>query len=63
MADIITAIGDTITAFVGWFASVSTALLSNNLVLLILGLGVAGLVFAFVMSLVGKIKGGKRRKR
>lgn len=63
MAAIITAIGSVITGFVTWFGAVASALIANDLVLLILGLGVTGLVFAFVMRLVGKIKGGKKRRK
>lgn len=61
MAEIITSIGTVITGFATWFSSIATALISNDLVLLIVGLGVAGITFGFVMSIVAKLR-GKRKK-
>ena len=62
LTSIISAITAVFTAFIGWFADMGTALVGNEIVLLVIGLGVVGIVFAFVMSLIGKIKGKKRRR-
>ena len=63
MAEIITSIGTVITGFSTWFSSIATALISNDLVLLIVGLGVAGITFGFVMSIVSKLRANRSKKK
>lgn len=56
MTEIITAIGTVITGFATWFGDIATALIANDLVLLMIGLAITGFVFGLVMSLVKKLK-------
>jgi multisubunit Na+/H+ antiporter MnhC subunit len=63
MDGIITAVGTVLTGFSTWFASVSTMLLGNDLVKLIIALGIISLLIGLVMSLVSKIRGRKKRRR
>ena len=63
MSGIITAVGQVVTGFVGWFGDIATELIANDLVLLILGVGITTLVFGLVMGLVSRIKAGKRKGR
>ena len=64
MADLITSVTTIITAFLGWFSSVSTALIANPMIALMFGLGIALLIYKLVVKLVGKasFRSSKRRR-
>ena len=53
-----------ITNFLTWFGNVCTSLISNPLVSLMFGMGIALLIYKLVIKLVGKasFRGGKRRR-
>lgn len=64
MDGIITATGLVVTAFSTWFASLSTMLLANDLVKLIIALGLITMVIGLIMGLVAKLRGrGKKRRK
>lgn len=53
-----------ITNFLSWFSSVCTSLISNPLVALMFGMGIALLIYKLVIKLVGKASfRGKGRRR
>ena len=52
-----------ISNFTSWFTSVTTALISNPLIALMFGMGIALLIYKLVVSLVGKASYRKRGKR
>lgn len=64
MADLISSVTTIITAFLSWFASVSTALIANPMIALMFGLGIALLIYKLVVRLVGKasFRSSKRRR-
>ena len=53
-----------ITNFLTWFGSVCTSLISNPLIALMFGMGIALLVYKLVIKLVGKasFRSSKRRR-
>jgi hypothetical protein len=63
MDGIITAVGTVITGYTAWFGSISTMLIGNDLVKLLIALGIIGLLIGVVMGLVAKLRGRKKRRR
>ena len=52
-----------LTSFLSWFASVSTALISNDLVMLMFGISICILIYKLGLGLVSKASFRKSRKR
>lgn len=52
-----------LTSFLSWFASVCTALISNDLVMLMFGISIAILIYKLGLGLVSKASFRKSRKR
>ena len=53
-----------ITNFLTWFGNVCTSLISNPLIALMFGMGIALLIYKLVVKLVGKasFRSGRRRR-
>ena len=64
MSDLISSVTTIITAFLGWFSTVSTSLIANPMIALMFGLGIALLIYKLVVKLVGKasFRSSKRRR-
>lgn len=62
MEAFITGIGQVITGVVGWLATTSTALISNEIFMLIIGIVVFLALAAFVVNLVSRIKARNTKK-
>lgn len=62
MAGLLTAIGLVVTDFVGYIGDITTALITNEVFQIVLAIGLISVAFALTMSLVGKIRGKKKRK-
>lgn len=52
-----------ITNFLSWFGEVATSLISNPMIALMFGLGIALLLYKLVVRLVGKASFRSSRKR
>lgn len=52
-----------LSSFVNWFATICTALISNDLVMLMFGIGIAILMYKLGLGLVSKASFRKSRKR
>lgn len=63
MTAFLTAIGTILTSFVGWLATITTALLANEVFQIMFGVLVALLVIGLVVGLAKGIRGRKSRKR
>ena len=64
MSDLLTAVQTIISNFTAWFTSICSALISNPLITLMFGMGIALLMYKLVIKLVGKasFRGGRRRR-
>ena len=64
MSDLLSSVTTVITSFLSWFSSVCTSLISNPLIALMFGMGIALLIYKLVIKLVGKasFRGGRRRR-
>ena len=64
MSDLLSSVTTVITSFLSWFSSVCTSLISNPLIALMFGMGIALLIYKLVIKLVGKasFRSGKRRR-
>lgn len=64
LSDLLSNVTTIITNFLSWFGSVCTSLVSNPLVILMFGMGIAILIYKLVIKLVGKasFRSGKRRR-
>ena len=63
MSDLISNVTTIITNFLSWFSTVSTALISNPMIALMFGLGIALLMYKLVVKLVGKASFRSSRRR
>lgn len=63
MTTLIENVGTILTSFLTWFGDVSTALISNPMVALMFGLGIALLIYRLVIRLVGKASFRSSRRR
>ena len=64
MTDLISNVSTIITNFLTWFGTVATSLISNPMIALMFGLGIALLMYKLVVRLVGKASfrsSGRRR--
>ena len=55
MADLLTNVQTVISNFMAWFTSVTTALISNPIIALMFGMGIAILIYKLVVGLVHNI--------
>ena len=64
MTELLSSVSTVITNFLTWFTSVCTSLISNPLIALMFGMGIALLIYKLVIRLVGKasFRGGRRRR-
>ena len=60
---LISTVSDVITAFLQWFTSVCSSLISNPFIALMFGLGIALLMYKLVVKLVGKASFRSSRRR
>lgn len=58
----ITAIGEVLTGILGWFGDVATALLTNEIFMLLMGFIVFTLLIGVLVGLAKGIKGRKKRR-
>lgn len=63
LEQLITNVGTIITAFLQWFTQVATSLISNPMIALMFGLGIALLMYKLVVRLVGKASFRSSRRR
>ena len=64
MESLLSTVTTVITNFLTWFGDVCTSLISNPLIALMFGMGIALLIYKLVIKLVGKasFRGGRRRR-
>ena len=64
MSDLLSNVQTVISNFTAWFTSLTTALISNPLIALMFGMGIALLMYKLVVKLVGKasFRGSRRRR-
>ncbi len=64
MSTLLSTVSTVITNFLTWFGDVCTSLISNPLIALMFGMGIALLIYKLVIRLVGKasFRGGRRRR-
>lgn len=64
LSDLLSNVTTIITNFLSWFSSVCTSLISNPLIILMFGMGIALVMYRLVVKLVGKasFRGGRRRR-
>lgn len=60
MADLLSAVTTVITSFTSWLTSLTTSLISNPVVQLLFGMGVALVIYRLI---IGLVKGASFRKR
>ena len=60
MAAFLTGVGDVLTAIVGWFGSVSTALIGNEVFMVLVGILVFIALATYLVNLTGKIRARSR---
>ena len=60
MSAFLTGVGDVLTAIVGWFANVSTALIGNEVFMVIVGILVFIVLATYLVNLTGKIRARQR---
>lgn len=63
LAALVESVGTIITSFLDWFTEVSTSLISNPMIALMFGLGIALLIYKLVVGLVGKASFRRRGRR
>lgn len=63
LADLLSSVTTVITNFLSWFGSVCTSLISNPLIALMFGMGIALLIYKLVIKLVGKASFRSSRRR
>lgn len=63
MADLLSNVQTVISNFTSWFTSVTTALISNPIIALMFGMGIAILIYKLVVALVGKASFRSRKRR
>ena len=63
MTELLTSIGTVMTAFWGWFADAATALIANEIFIIVLAVAVIGIVIAALTYLVSQISIRLRSKR
>lgn len=63
LATLLSNVTTILTSFMQWFASVTTALISNDLVILMFGIGIALLIYKIGLGLVSKASFRKSRRR
>lgn len=56
MTELLSNVGSVLTAATGWFSSVSTALIGNEVFQIILALVIMILLFTLLVNLISKIK-------
>lgn len=56
MTELLTNVGTVLTSATGWFSSVSTALIGNEVFQIILALVIMILLFTLLVNLISKIK-------
>ena len=54
METLLNVVGDVLTGFVGWFGTISTMMIESPVVQLMVGLGVASLLVAILLKIIGK---------
>ena len=54
MESLLSTIGDVLTSFVTWFGDISSMLINSPVVQLMVGLGVASLLVAMLLKIIGK---------
>lgn len=54
MDDLLTVVGSVLNAFVSWFGTISTMMIESPVVQLMVGLGVASLLIAILLKIIGK---------
>ena len=64
MSDLLSVVQTVISNFTAWFTSICSALITNPLIQLMFGMGIALLLYKLVVKLVGKasFRSGKRRR-
>lgn len=62
MADFLLGIGSVLTASVGYIGTVTTALISNEIFMLVAGFVILGVIVGLVLMLLSKIKVRTARK-
>lgn len=63
MADLLSNVQTVISNFTAWFTSMTSALISNPIVALMFGMGIALLIYKLAVGLVGKASFRKRGRR
>ena len=63
LSTLIESVTTIISSFLNWFTEVATSLISNPMIALMFGLGIALLMYKLVVRLVGKASFRSSRKR
>ena len=63
LSALIESVGTILSSFLEWFGTMSSGLISNPMIALMFGLGIALLIYKLVVSLVGKASFRKRGRR
>ena len=63
LSTLLTNVTTILTSFISWFGSICTALIANELVMLMFGIGISILIYKLGLGLVSKASFRKGRRR